>query len=57
METSIGQQLRKARETQALTIDQAAAATRIRAHYLSAIELGEWDKLPSVVQARGFVRA
>jgi len=57
METSIGQQLRKAREAQALTIDQAAASTRIRAHYLNAIELGEWDNLPSIVQARGFVRA
>jgi cytoskeletal protein RodZ len=40
-----------------LDIAQAAEATRIRRHYLEALEQGEIDLLPSPVQVRGFVRA
>lgn len=57
MNTDIGRQLRKEREARDLTIDQAAAATRIRAHYLTAIENGDLDRFPSTVHARGFLRA
>jgi len=56
-QSSIGLQLRQAREARTLTIDQAATSTRIRAHYLRAIELGEFENLPSPVHARGFLRA
>jgi cytoskeleton protein RodZ len=57
MSTTIGQQLRQRREVRTLTIDQAASATRIRAHYLLAIESGEFASLPSPVHAKGFLRA
>jgi cytoskeleton protein RodZ len=57
MSTTVGQELRQAREARSLSIDQAAAATRIRPHYIRALESGEFSALPSVAQARGFLRA
>jgi cytoskeleton protein RodZ len=57
MTTTVGQELHQAREARALSIDQAAAATRIRPHYIRALESGDFDALPSVAQARGFLRA
>ncbi|OGO36638.1 MAG: hypothetical protein A2W35_16640 [Chloroflexi bacterium RBG_16_57_11] len=57
MTTTVGQELQQAREERSLSIDQAAAATRIRPHYIRALESGDFDALPSVAQARGFLRA
>ncbi|MBN1147738.1 MAG: helix-turn-helix domain-containing protein [Anaerolineales bacterium] len=57
MNSTIGQQLRQAREERSLTIEQVAQATRIRIHYLEAMEAGRFDSLPSVAQARGFIRS
>jgi cytoskeleton protein RodZ len=57
MSIPIGLQLRQKREARSLTIDQAASATRIRAHYLTALETGEFGLLPSPVHVRGFLRA
>ena len=57
MSTTVGQELRQRREAHSISIDQAAAATRIRPHYLRALELGDFNALPSVAQARGFLRA
>jgi len=54
--TTIGQQLRQAREARKLSLEQAAQATRIRVHYLQALEAGELNRLPSQAQARGFLR-
>jgi cytoskeleton protein RodZ len=56
MYTDIGQKLRQARQARTLSIEQASRATRIRAHYLQAIERGDLDVLPSSAQARGFLR-
>lgn len=53
----IGQQLRQARETQKLSIEQASNHTHIRARYLQALEEGELGVLPSAVQVRGFLRS
>ncbi len=55
--TNVGHQLRQAREARSLTIDQVAQATRIRQHYLRAMESGDFSALPSMAQARGFLRA
>ncbi len=55
--TTLGQQLRQAREERKLTIEQAVSATRIRAHYLQAIESNQFELLPSAVHKRGFIRA
>ena len=57
MSTTVGQELRQRREAHSISIDQAAAATRIRPHYLRALESGDFSALPSVAQARGFLRA
>jgi cytoskeleton protein RodZ len=54
---SIGNQLRQARESQAISLDQAAQATHIRLHYLEALEADKFDLLPSSAQVRGFIRA
>src|SRR5258708_366278 len=53
---ALGQELRKARETRGLTLEQAERQTRIRAKYLDALEQGHHYALPSAVQARGFLR-
>ena len=57
MITTDGQELYQARVARSLSIDQAAAATHIRPHYIRALESGDFDALPSVAQARGFLRA
>ncbi len=54
---SIGQQLRQARLSQELSLDQATQATHIRLHYLEAMEADQFERLPSTAQLRGFLRA
>lgn len=54
---TVGQQFRQARQTRSLTLEQVAQATRIRPHYLEALEDDDFSALPSVVQGRGFIRA
>ena len=56
MSTSVGQQLRRAREARSLTLEQVSQSTLIRVHYLRALEEGDFGILPSAVQARGFLR-
>jgi cytoskeletal protein RodZ len=57
MDLSIGRQLRRAREAKALTLEDVAKATRIRVYYLQALEEDNLQALPSLAQARGFLRA
>jgi cytoskeleton protein RodZ len=54
---SIGEQLKLARETRKLTLKQVVQATRIRAHYLEAMEMDDFLVMPSAAQARGFLRS
>ncbi len=56
MSESVGEQLRKARLKQGLTIEEAAEATHIRSHYLQALETDDYKSMPSVAQGRGFLR-
>jgi cytoskeleton protein RodZ len=56
MTETIGQQLKQAREGRYLTIEKVVEATRIRAHYIEAMEADNFDLLPSTAQARGFLR-
>lgn len=56
MTETIGQQLKKRREAQQLSLEQAAQATRIKLHYLQALEADHFEALPSKVQLRGFLR-
>ncbi len=53
---SIGEQLKQARIEKKLTLEQAAHTTRVRIHYLQALEEDRRDLMPSDVQGRGFLR-
>jgi cytoskeletal protein RodZ len=51
----IGEALRQRRETISLTLDEIENHTHVRKHYLRALEEGDFDHLPSSVQARGML--
>jgi transcriptional regulator with XRE-family HTH domain len=53
---TLGQILAARRGERGLSIQQAAAATRIRAHYLSALESDELERLAAPVYAKGHLR-
>jgi cytoskeletal protein RodZ len=53
---SLGEQLRAQRERKAITLEQAAADTRIREKFLKALEEGDYPQLPGAVYTRGFLR-
>ncbi|SRR5712692_5563384 len=48
--------LAERRSERGLTLEQAAAATRIRVAHLRALEAGDLEKLPAPVYARGYMR-
>ncbi len=52
----VGDTLRRARESQNLTIKDIEKGTSIRSLYIDAIEKGEYGTLPGMVYAKGFVR-
>ncbi|MEO5887930.1 MAG: RodZ domain-containing protein [Anaerolineales bacterium] len=56
MTQTIGQRLKAEREEQRLTIEKVFEATRIRTPYLQALEADDLSKMPSPVQARGYLR-
>lgn len=53
---SVGEKLRQARIEKGFSLEQAVMSTRIRKHYLEALERGDRESLPSPVQGRGFLR-
>jgi hypothetical protein len=53
---TLGETLAAKRGERGLTIEQAAAATRIRPHYLSALESNEFERLAAPVYAKGHLR-
>ncbi len=54
--SELGDRLRAARESQGISLSQAAAETRILQRYLVALEEGDYKYLPGDVYARGFIR-
>jgi cytoskeleton protein RodZ len=56
MTDTVGNILEKCRSELNLTLEEIASATHIRLYYLEALENDQKDKLPSGVQARGFLR-
>ncbi len=56
MSDSIGARLREARELRRLTLQQVSETTRLRIHYLQALENDDYSAIPSAAQARGFLR-
>src|SRR5512146_1610371 len=56
MSDSIGARLRQARELRRLTLQQVSDTTKLRTHYLQALENDDHSAIPSAAQARGFLR-
>jgi transcriptional regulator with XRE-family HTH domain len=56
MEESIGAKLKQARELRRLTLQQVSESTKVRPHYLHALENDDLSAISSVAQARGFLR-
>ncbi|BAZ66440.1 MAG: helix-turn-helix domain-containing protein [Pelatocladus maniniholoensis HA4357-MV3] len=52
----IGEQLRQARESKGLSLEQLCVYTYISPHQMEAIENGNWELLPEDVFVRGFIR-
>jgi len=52
----LGDMLRAQREKKGITLDQAAADTRIREKFLAALEDGDIQSLPGAVYTKGFLR-
>jgi len=53
---SIGRQLKERRDALSLSLDSVEGQTHIRAHYLKALEAGNFDELPSPIQGRGMLK-
>jgi cytoskeletal protein RodZ len=52
----LGETLRAQREKKGITLDQAAADTRIREKFLKALEDADYQSLPGAVYTKGFLR-
>lgn len=52
----LGDQLKQARQERDLSLQQVADVTHIKRRYLEALEAGDVEILPSMAQARGFLR-
>jgi cytoskeleton protein RodZ len=57
MGDSLGEYFQRAREAKGLTLEEAAARTRILPQYLKAVEENNYTRLPDEVFAKGFVRS
>jgi cytoskeletal protein RodZ len=51
----IGEELRQRRELLSLNLEEVEHNTRVKAHYLDALEKGAMEDLPSTVQTRGML--
>jgi len=54
--STVGEQLRQAREAKNLTVYQVAEITKIRTDHLRALDEGNYDVFSAPVYIRGFVR-
>ncbi len=55
-EKTIGQQLAAGRQAKGWTLEEAAKRTKLKKDALMLMESDEFDRLPSVAYARGFIR-
>ena len=56
-ETTLGRLLRTSREERHIDLDAVVKATKVRRHYLEALENEDWGALPSQVFVKGFLRS
>ena len=54
--TKLGEVLRTAREAKFIDLVRVERDTKIRAHYLAALERGDYRELPAAVYTKGFLR-
>jgi len=54
---SVGEQLRAARESKQLSLEDIASSTRIPRRHLESLEAGEWSRLPAQTYSVGFARS
>ncbi len=54
--SSVGEQLRAAREARELTIEQVAQATKLKLTQIEALETGDYSAFPAPVYVRGSIR-
>ena len=55
--TQFGTQLKEARESRGLSLQQVAASTKISVGVLEALERGDFPRLPGGIFSRAFVRS
>ncbi|HJX34926.1 MAG TPA: RodZ domain-containing protein [Desulfatiglandales bacterium] len=55
--SGVGSLLKREREKRGLSLDQLSQITRLRKHYLEALEDEKWEDLPSPVYVKGFIRS
>lgn len=55
-EAGLGSFLKSERERKGLTLEQLAKITKLRIRYVEALEKEDWDKLPSLVFVKGFIK-
>ena len=56
-EKGLGNLLKTEREKKGLSISQVAGITRLRKHFIEALENEDWEKLPAKVFVKGFIRS
>jgi cytoskeleton protein RodZ len=56
-ESGLGNLLRTERENKGLSLERISEITRLRVHFLEALENEEWEKLPARVFVKGFIRS
>jgi len=54
---SFGEQLRRYREKQKVTLDQVAEQTKVSASLLRSLEAGECSRWPGGIYSRGYMRS
>jgi len=57
LSATAGSLLKEAREARGLSLEEVAAATRVRVPYLEALEADALNQLPAPVYARGYLRS
>lgn len=55
--SSVGEQLRTARETRRLTVSQVADATKIKSDHILALEAGDFSPFSAPVYIRGYTKS
>lgn len=55
--TTVGEQLRAARESQGLTLEDVASRTRIPTRHLESLERSDWSRLPAPTYTIGFAKS